>query len=110
MMKKQKEATIDGRPISEIITMGQDAYEYIDKPSAAYVSRLKRFTAFVGYDPYDPGDGENGPRIHWRSIEEIDVNAQDETEARIIAELALMWHYDEGGHIAAVEERFGLYF
>jgi hypothetical protein len=104
------EPTIDGRPIGEIIqTADGGAYEFIDKVSEAYIKRLKRFTCFVGYQPYDPGDPENGPRIEWGSIEEIDVNAQDDAEARIIGDLALQWHYEEGGTILAVEERVGWY-
>jgi len=93
---------IDGRPICEIITLGQRGYEYIDKPSVAYMDRCKPWTAFVGYDPYDPGDPENGPRIEFHSIEEIDVWAQDEAEARILTELALAWHYEPDGHIITI--------
>ena len=103
MSKPTQEPKIDGRPICEIIQTGKNGYEYIDKASVAYMDRCKPWTAYIGYDPYDPGDPENGPRIEFRSIEEIDVWAQDEAEARIITELAMMWHYEPGGTIIVIQ-------
>lgn len=103
MPKDEKEPTIDGRPICEVITLGQRGYEYIDKASVAYMDRCRPWTAYVGYDPYDPGDPENGPRIEYHSIEEIDIWAQDVAEAQIITELALKWHYNEGGTIITIQ-------
>lgn len=59
---------------------------------------LRRYTAFVRYSVYGLD-----------SIEEIDVDAGSEDEARRVAEAALARDYEPGGSIAGLEERFGWY-
>ena len=44
------------------------------------------------------------------TIEEVDVDASDSSDARIIAEVALRLYYQDGWRVIHVEERFGLYF
>lgn len=77
----------------------------VDRASGAYrfgVERdeLRRFTAFVRFD-FDEGDEY--------AIEEIDVDARDENEARDVARRALDVDYEPDGVIVRVEERFGWY-
>ena len=74
------------------------AYQRVEKG----LRPLKRFTAFVRFTYND------GPEI-WSSIEEIDVNAEDNSDAWIVAGQALVNDYEDGGRIVKVEERFGWY-
>lgn len=76
----------------------------IDRKSGAYrfsveTEGLRRYTAFVRYGPADAD----------YAIEEIDVDARTEGDAREVAEAARDLHYEDGGVIVAVEERFGWY-
>jgi hypothetical protein len=78
----------------------------IDRASGAYrfaveTEGLRRFTAYVRYAFVD-SEGDY-------AIEEIDVDARDVGEAQEVAEAARDAHYEEGGVIVTVEERFGLY-
>lgn len=88
----------------DAVSTGHDIRDnlVIDRDSGAYrftVERdgLRRYTAFVrfGEDEY--------------AIEEIDVDARSEGEARDVARRALDADYEEGGVIFRVEERFGWY-
>lgn len=116
MTKSQSEPTIDGVPICEIIELGiskevsnEPAYQRIERTSLVEVR--KRFTVFVGFgEPTRTYDSQGIETIEWPSIEEIDVNAVDDTEAFILAELALAWHYEPGGKIIAATERWGMYY
>lgn len=74
----------------------------IDRQSGAYrfsVERegLRRFTAFVRY--CEEGGGS-------QAIEEIDVDARGEGEARDVASRAVEADYEPDGVIVRVEERF----
>lgn len=79
------------------------AYQRVEKG----LRPLKRFTAFVRYVYGAPEIGH--PDEEWSSIEEIDVNAEDESDAWIVAGQALVNDYEPGGHIVRVEERIGWY-
>ncbi len=87
------------------------AYERVERSRRWSASKLRRFTvyAFFADDPasgaldVDALDGVPG------AIEEIDVNATDEDDAREIAAAALARDYDPGGRILGAEERFGWY-
>lgn len=75
----------------------------IDSSSGAYrfsveTEGLRRYTAWVKFsiDGFD-------------EIEEIDVDARDEGEARDVASRAIESDYEDGGVIQRVEERFGWY-
>jgi hypothetical protein len=96
------EPTIDGTPIDEIIGTNSDGCYYrLGTGKVTTKDGLKRFTIFVEYrygDSYDQ-----------MSLEEIDVDAIDETDARIIGELAIQRDYEDGGKIKLVEERIGWY-
>ena len=115
-MKDQKETTVDGVPICEIIELGvskevskEPAYQRIDRISTS--ERRKCYTVFVGFgEPQTSYDSQGIETIEWMSIEEIDVNAIDDTEAFIIASLALQWHYEPGGQMIAATERWGMYY
>ena len=74
------------------------AYQRVEKG----LRPLKRFTAFVRFTYEDRAET-------WSSIEEIDVNAEDESDAWIIAGQALVNDYEDGGQIVRCEERFGWY-
>lgn len=108
MRRNDPGGDIDGIDLDEIITMTDGVYHRRERTSAS--ETRKRFTCYVGYGPYDPGDGENGPRIEWVSIEEIDVDAIDATDARVVGDLALLKDYEPDGQIFQVSERHGLYF
>jgi hypothetical protein len=78
--------TIDGTPIEEVIRIGEGgAYERI----GILPEKRERYVLYCSYD------GE--------VCEEIDVNATDAADARIIGSLAILWHYDEGVKIASVK-------
>ena len=62
---------------------------------------LRRYTAFIRYNW---GDGDDNS-----SIEEIDIDARDDTDARVIASAALAQDYEPGGRIIRVDERIGWY-
>jgi hypothetical protein len=98
----EKVPDVDGTPIDQIIKRADG----IDNPSwggcymrfeavseREYRSR-RRFTAFVQYHA----------DTSYASVEEIDVIATDNTDAQIITELALLWHYEPGGKIILVSE------
>lgn len=80
----------------------------IDSTSGAYrfgveKTELRRFTVFVKFTiDADESDG-------FVEIEEIDVDATDEIQARDVAGRALEADYESGGSIYRVEERFGWY-
>jgi len=65
--------------------------------------RSKRYTADVKY----VWDDAIGPDDY--TIEEIDVNAVSEEQARRITEAALAKDYEPGGKIVRIQERFGWY-
>lgn len=81
------EPRIDGNPIGDIIN--------VHFPSGAYrrigvaEDKLERFVVDVLFY----GD----------TMEELDIDATDSTDARIIAELALMLHYEAGGEIKSIQ-------
>jgi hypothetical protein len=88
---------IDGTPIDDIIERTWGAYCRREQCSPGRMHN--RYTAYIKF-VYPEGD---------YSIEEIDVDAVDATDARVIASLAMLRDYMEGGEIIKVEERFGLY-
>lgn len=87
------EKTIDGTPIDDIIMIGDmGCYRRIEVSNP---DKLERYTVYVKY-AYGRDDYE---------IEEIDVDAHDMTDARIVAELALLRDYEPGGKIHRVIHR-----
>ena len=80
------------------------AYERVEKG----LRPLRRYTVFVRFT-YEDDESTDGSIERWSSIEEIDVNAEDESDAWIIAGQALVDDYEEGGHIVRAEERIGWY-
>lgn len=75
----------------------------------------KRFTVYA-YFPFDKAalalDDDalmTDARAGGGSVEEVDVNALNETEARTIAQEALKQDYVGGSRILACEERVGWY-
>jgi len=116
MSKPTEEPKIDGIPICEIIEIGTSpeindpggCYQRIGRISTS--ERRKRFTIFVGFGTPTVTIEHGVETFDWPGIEEIDVNAVDDTDAFIIAELALHWHYEPGGKIIAATERWGMYF
>jgi len=89
---------IDGVPIDQIIKIGEEGrYMRAEAVSERELKARRPWTAFVGFDK-DPEDGR------YMAIEEIDIMATDETDARTITELALTWHYDSGGTIINLNE------
>jgi hypothetical protein len=77
----------------------------IDRESGAFrfsveTEGLRRYTAYVRYTYGAEGE---------YSIEEIDVDARNEGDARDVARRALESQYEDGGVIVACEERFGWY-
>lgn len=80
--------------IELVIDSASGAYKRAER-SSNYPERY--FTVFVRYD-LRFGDGTF-------FIEEIDVLGRDESDARVIASVALAQDYEEGGEIAAVTER-----
>jgi hypothetical protein len=92
------EPTVDGVPISDIIKIEDNHYCRAEATSVHEFASRKSYTVFVKY-VHDPDDAREG-----YSIEEIDVKATDRVDARIIAELALTWHYQSGGEIVEMRE------
>jgi len=91
-------------PESDVIKLIEGGlYARIETCSPQEAKNRKTWTCFVGYDPHE-GAVIDGEQQHWGCIEEIDVSAVDETEARIICEEALRCHYEPGGQIIQVRE------
>jgi len=72
------------------------AYKRAEKCSPNEPERY--FTAFVRFNW---GDGSAGNS----AVEEIDVIGRDDSDARVIASVALAQDYDPGGRIIQVTER-----
>lgn len=103
MRRNDPGGDVDGVDLDDLIDIKDGVYHRRERTSLN--ERRKRFTCFAGWGPHDPGDVENGPRIEWACIEEIDVDAVDETDARVICDLVLIRDYEPDGHIFHVEER-----
>lgn len=91
-----------------LTTTEEGVYEREDQWSRKAPSR---FTVFVLF-PFDPAaaalDVDALGTVDG-SVEEIDVNASDQDDARAIATAALEKDYEPGGRIVNVEERIGWY-
>lgn len=83
------EATIDGTPIADIIGTALESGAY--RRLGVNPDTLERYVAYVTFNDHGLDD-----------IEELDIDATDPTDARIIAELALLWHYDPNGKIKRI--------
>jgi hypothetical protein len=93
------EPTVDGVAVSNIIKLDQNGhYCRAEAASPRELKARKSFTLFVGFD----GEAD----------EEIDVMATDKSDASIIGDLAILWHYDKGVKIVGVRENIPgvLYF
>jgi hypothetical protein len=84
------EPTVDGVPIKDIIKLEEWAYCRAEATSESELKARKSYTCFVMFQQ----DG----------VEEIDVMATDESDARIICGLAQRLHYEPGGQIVEVRE------
>jgi hypothetical protein len=101
MRRNDPGGDVDGVEIDDIIAMTDGVYHRRERVSPN--ERRERYTCFVQYC-YDPGDPENGPALYMY-VEEIDVDAIDSTDARIIATLALERDYEPGGKIIETVQR-----
>jgi len=85
---------IDGVPIDQIIKMGDlefgGCYMRAEATSEREFKSRRKFTAFVFF--------QSG------GLEELDIMATDETDARIIAALALQWHYEPNWIISDIKQ------
>jgi hypothetical protein len=63
---------------------------------------MNTYTGFIAWGPGPPYDG----------VEEIDVRATNEREAReqVQQQLDKPGEYEPGGRVVHIEERFGLFF
>ena len=98
---------IDGVAIDDIITIDNNAWRRVGESEMA----LNRYTVYIAF-PIGGANELDDDALHRGNceVEEIDVDARDETDARIIADLVRIRDYVDGGRIVHVEERFGLYW